>query len=248
MISRPRHAYSLNTKSNSTIRRHKTRNQFPRTSNSSSKVSAAKVSVVSAVKGKKGKWGNPQQALKDKGVIDIGYSRHMTGNTSYLSDFEELSGGYVAFRSNPKGGKITGKGKIKTGTGPTWLFNIDSLTRTMNYQPVHARNQTNSGIEDAPFDGKEHDFDVQKPKSKFILSPSSSAQLKEQDDKTKKEAQGKNAYQLPDDPDMPKLEDIIYSDDEDVVGAEADFNNLDFLFQRNPRGYIKLSKIQVGLK
>nr|GEZ89023.1 putative ribonuclease H-like domain-containing protein [Tanacetum cinerariifolium] len=34
---------------------------------------------------------------------------------SYLSDFEELNGGYVAFGGNPKGGKITGKGKIKTG-------------------------------------------------------------------------------------------------------------------------------------
>nr|GFB51297.1 putative ribonuclease H-like domain-containing protein [Tanacetum cinerariifolium] len=31
-------------------------------------------------------------------------------------------------------------------TGPTWLFDIDSLTRTMNYQPVHAGNQTNSGV------------------------------------------------------------------------------------------------------
>nr|GFB23963.1 hypothetical protein [Tanacetum cinerariifolium] len=41
--------------------------------------------------------GNPQQALKDKGVIDNGCSRHMTGNMSYLSDFEELNGGYVAF-------------------------------------------------------------------------------------------------------------------------------------------------------
>nr|GFA88835.1 hypothetical protein [Tanacetum cinerariifolium] len=59
--------------------------------------------------------GNPQQALKDKGVIDGGCSRHMTGNMSYLSDFEELNGGYVAFGGNPKGGKITGKGKIKTG-------------------------------------------------------------------------------------------------------------------------------------
>nr|GFC96992.1 hypothetical protein [Tanacetum cinerariifolium]GFD27433.1 hypothetical protein [Tanacetum cinerariifolium] len=28
---------------------------------------------------------------------------------SYLSDFEELNGGYVAFGGNPKGGKITGK-------------------------------------------------------------------------------------------------------------------------------------------
>nr|GFB66740.1 hypothetical protein [Tanacetum cinerariifolium] len=59
--------------------------------------------------------GNPQHALRDKGVIDSGCSRHMTGNMSYLSDFEELNGGYVTFGGNPKGGKITGKGKIKTG-------------------------------------------------------------------------------------------------------------------------------------
>nr|GFA14674.1 ribonuclease H-like domain-containing protein [Tanacetum cinerariifolium] len=60
--------------------------------------------------------GNPQQALKDKGILDSGCSRHMIGNISYLSDFEEINGGYVAFGGNPKGGKITGKGKIKTGT------------------------------------------------------------------------------------------------------------------------------------
>nr|GEZ13790.1 ribonuclease H-like domain-containing protein [Tanacetum cinerariifolium] len=59
--------------------------------------------------------GNPQLALQDKGVIDSGCSRYMTGNMSYLSDFEELNEGYVAFRGSPKGGKITGKGKIKTG-------------------------------------------------------------------------------------------------------------------------------------
>nr|GEV62002.1 hypothetical protein [Tanacetum cinerariifolium] len=35
-----------------------------------------------------------------------------------------------------------------------------------------------------------------------------------------------NAFQLLDDPDMPELEDITYSDDEDDVGAEANFNNL----------------------
>nr|GEU93919.1 ribonuclease H-like domain-containing protein [Tanacetum cinerariifolium] len=59
--------------------------------------------------------GNPHQALKDKGVIDSGFSRHMTGNISFLPDFEEIDGGYVTFRGNPKGGKISGKGKIKTG-------------------------------------------------------------------------------------------------------------------------------------
>nr|GEX64065.1 hypothetical protein [Tanacetum cinerariifolium] len=52
--------------------------------------------------------GNPQYALKDKGVIDSGCSRHMIGNMSYLSDFQELNGGYVSFGGNPKGGKILG--------------------------------------------------------------------------------------------------------------------------------------------
>nr|GEY08581.1 retrovirus-related Pol polyprotein from transposon TNT 1-94 [Tanacetum cinerariifolium] len=37
----------------------------------------------------------PQQALKDKGVIDSGCSRHMTRKMSYLSDFKELNGGYI---------------------------------------------------------------------------------------------------------------------------------------------------------
>ncbi|GJS82985.1 putative ribonuclease H-like domain-containing protein [Tanacetum coccineum] len=59
--------------------------------------------------------GNPQQDLKDKGVIDSGCSRHMTGNKSYLIDYEEINGGFVTFGGNSEGGKITGKGKIRTG-------------------------------------------------------------------------------------------------------------------------------------
>ncbi|GJX39822.1 ribonuclease H-like domain-containing protein [Tanacetum coccineum] len=58
---------------------------------------------------------NPQMDLQDKGVIDSGCSRHMTGNMSYLTDYEEIDGGYVAFGGNPKEGKITGKCTIKTG-------------------------------------------------------------------------------------------------------------------------------------
>nr|GEW08058.1 hypothetical protein [Tanacetum cinerariifolium] len=57
-------------------------------------------------KGRKHSWtrkGNPQQALTDKSIIDSGCSRHMTGNISYLSDFEEINEGYVAFGRNPKG-------------------------------------------------------------------------------------------------------------------------------------------------
>ncbi|GKC44250.1 putative ribonuclease H-like domain-containing protein [Tanacetum coccineum] len=42
-------------------------------------------------------------------------SRHMTWNMSYLTNYEEINGGYVAFGGNPKRGKIIGKGTIKTG-------------------------------------------------------------------------------------------------------------------------------------
>ncbi|GJY78251.1 retrovirus-related pol polyprotein from transposon TNT 1-94 [Tanacetum coccineum] len=59
--------------------------------------------------------GNPQMDLQDQGVIDSGCSRHMTRNMSYLTDYKEIDGGYVAFGGNPKGGKITRKGTIKTG-------------------------------------------------------------------------------------------------------------------------------------
>ncbi|GJY85800.1 ribonuclease H-like domain-containing protein [Tanacetum coccineum] len=59
--------------------------------------------------------GNPQQDLQEKRVIDSGCSRHMTRNMSYLTDFEEIDEGYVAFGCNPKGGKITGRGTIKPG-------------------------------------------------------------------------------------------------------------------------------------
>ncbi|GJS42394.1 retrovirus-related pol polyprotein from transposon TNT 1-94 [Tanacetum coccineum] len=58
--------------------------------------------------------GNPQMDLHDQGVIDSGCSRHMTRNMSYLIDYEEIDGGYVAFGGNLKGGKITRKGTIKT--------------------------------------------------------------------------------------------------------------------------------------
>nr|GFB54207.1 ribonuclease H-like domain-containing protein [Tanacetum cinerariifolium] len=81
---------------------------------SAARINAVKPSAVTVVHHNHTKKGNPWQALKDKGVIDNGCSRHTTGNISYLSDFKELNGGHVAFGGNPKGGKITGKGKIKT--------------------------------------------------------------------------------------------------------------------------------------
>nr|GEU74167.1 hypothetical protein [Tanacetum cinerariifolium] len=45
--------------------------------------------------------GHPQQALKNKGIIDNGCSRHMTGNKAYLANYQEIhNGGFVAFGSS----------------------------------------------------------------------------------------------------------------------------------------------------
>ncbi|GJX80759.1 putative ribonuclease H-like domain-containing protein [Tanacetum coccineum] len=56
--------------------------------------------------------GKPQH--DDKGFVDSGCSRHMTGNIVYLSYFKEFDGGYVAFGGGAYGGRITSKGTLKT--------------------------------------------------------------------------------------------------------------------------------------
>ncbi|GJV46945.1 ribonuclease H-like domain-containing protein [Tanacetum coccineum] len=53
--------------------------------------------------------GNPQQnEYKEKGVIDSGFSRHMTGNKCYLTEYEDYDGGFVSFGDGK--GRMTGKG------------------------------------------------------------------------------------------------------------------------------------------
>nr|GFB18276.1 hypothetical protein [Tanacetum cinerariifolium] len=80
--TRPILASHAVSKSKSPLKRHLPQHPSLHSSNSPPRVTDAKAFVVSA----------PQ------------------GNMSYLSNFEELNRGYVAFGGNPKGGKITGKG------------------------------------------------------------------------------------------------------------------------------------------
>ncbi|GJX01086.1 putative ribonuclease H-like domain-containing protein [Tanacetum coccineum] len=51
--------------------------------------------------------------LQNKGIVDSGCSRHMTGNKAYLAEYQDFNGGPVAFGGSK--GYITGKGKIKIG-------------------------------------------------------------------------------------------------------------------------------------
>nr|GEY75706.1 ribonuclease H-like domain-containing protein [Tanacetum cinerariifolium] len=103
-VKSPRPVKHVVNKAHSPIRKPINHKPATKNSNFNKKVTTVKVTK-----------GNLQQALKDKGVIDSSCSRHMTGNISFLSDFEEINEGYVAFGGNPKGGKISGIGKIKTG-------------------------------------------------------------------------------------------------------------------------------------
>ncbi|GJY85282.1 putative ribonuclease H-like domain-containing protein [Tanacetum coccineum] len=65
--------------------------------------------VLRAVRGNLDVRINPEQELKERGIFDSGCSRHMIGNKSYLTDFEDIDGGFVAFGGNSRGGKISGK-------------------------------------------------------------------------------------------------------------------------------------------
>ncbi|GJS62801.1 ribonuclease H-like domain-containing protein [Tanacetum coccineum] len=265
------------------------------------------------------KNGNPQQDLDEKGVIDSGCSRHMTGNMSYLTDFEEIDEGYVAFGGNPKGGKITSRGKFDgkadkgffvgysinskafrvfnsrtriveenlhvqfsentpniVGSGPNWLFDIDVLTKSMNYKPVVAGNQSNgnAGTKACDDAGKARMETI--PSKDYILLPlwpadplfSQSSKSspddgfkpsgddekkvteeprKEGGDSSKEDdfcefndqekddnvnstnnvnatstnevnaVSRKSSIKLPNDLNMPELEDIVYSDDDEQV-------------------------------
>nr|GEY30152.1 putative ribonuclease H-like domain-containing protein [Tanacetum cinerariifolium] len=66
----------------------------------------------------------------------------MIGNISYLSDFKEINGGYVAFGGNPKGGKITSKGKIRTGT-ECIVLSFDFKSPDENYVLLRVPRETN---------------------------------------------------------------------------------------------------------
>ncbi|GJT54701.1 ribonuclease H-like domain-containing protein [Tanacetum coccineum] len=111
-------------KAHSPVRRAFNQKSAAKTNNLNEKVKTARVNnvttvgpkaVVSAAVENGENVGNPQYTLQDQGIFDSGCSRHMTGNKSFLTNYQEVDGGFVAFAESPKGGKITGKGKIRTG-------------------------------------------------------------------------------------------------------------------------------------
>ncbi|GJW43044.1 hypothetical protein Tco_0071843 [Tanacetum coccineum] len=155
-----------------------------------------------------------------------------------------------------------------TGSGPNWLFDIDELTKSINYKPVVAGNQSN-GSADPPFSSiqrillmlelQNHQKKQKKKERRRKRSDAedqgnedSELQVQKTKSKSEKNANVNNTnkintvsptdntagieanvvdenivYGCADDPNMPNLEDIIYSDDDEDIGAEDDLNNLD---------------------
>nr|GEX75399.1 hypothetical protein [Tanacetum cinerariifolium] len=88
--------------------------------NLNNKINNAKVNSVNTAK-----RNRVTSVVGKQGINDV---KHMTGNISYLTDFKKHDGGYVAFGERAKGGKISGKGTIKTEGrymfGPTSMSSI----------------------------------------------------------------------------------------------------------------------------
>ncbi|GJS07475.1 ribonuclease H-like domain-containing protein [Tanacetum coccineum] len=112
-VKRPIHKNTTIKNSNFNQRVNSVKDKNVNTIRPKAVVNAARPKVVLNVV--KENQGNLQMDLQDQRVIDSGCSRYMTGNMSYLTNFEEIDGGYVAFGGNLKGGKTTGRGTIKTG-------------------------------------------------------------------------------------------------------------------------------------
>nr|GFC25976.1 retrovirus-related Pol polyprotein from transposon TNT 1-94 [Tanacetum cinerariifolium] len=141
------------------------------------------------------------------------------------------------------------------GSGSTWVFDIDTLTKSMNYKLVVVGNQSNGGAckarvetvidkkymllplwtqdplfsssyKDSPCDGckpsREEERKIPKIQRMKIMSLTANAAG------IKDNVVDKNiVYRCADDPNMPNWEEIVYSDNDEDVGVEADMSNLD---------------------
>ncbi|GJR42123.1 retrovirus-related pol polyprotein from transposon TNT 1-94 [Tanacetum coccineum] len=204
--------------------------------------------------------GNPQIDLQDQGVIDSGCSRHMTGNMSYLTDYEEIDRGYVAFGGNPKGGKITRKGVMFYFSIPydpfraklmrkadegflCWIpLNSSKAFRVqkqvINASQLERRQKPVKNIFCSIMDCNPPYSQDPKSSHDDGSKPSSDDEKKvDVDPRKDSESNDQENIKLPFDPNMHALEDYSIFDlsrDDKDDGAEADMNNLDATIQVSP--------------
>nr|GFD05098.1 hypothetical protein [Tanacetum cinerariifolium] len=145
------------------------------------------------------------------------------------------------------------------GSGLAWLFDIDSLSQTMNYHPVLAENQSNSnvGFQDTEKAGEEGTHT-------YVLFPVLSDGFRDLNEEfaecfnnssnevnaagSSVSAAGLNFTNStndfsaagPSNVAMPNLEDLSHNADD--VGAEADVNNMESIISVSPISTSRIHK------
>ncbi|GJT46371.1 hypothetical protein Tco_0955086 [Tanacetum coccineum] len=216
-------------KSHSSVKRTIYQRTTPKNSDFKEKVNTAKVNnvttagtkaVVSVVQGHEENVGNLQHALHDQGIFDSGCSRHMTGNKSYLIDYQDIDGGFVAFAGSPKG--VTAGNQTNDDAG------IETNVNAVQTGQDKASN---------------HEYILLPFLTSDSQGPNSSDDEFVDDAGKKNDVYPSVNNDLPTDPLMPDLEvstGIFRGayDDEDV-GAEADLNNLETTMNDETSGILK---------
>nr|GFD06606.1 hypothetical protein [Tanacetum cinerariifolium] len=136
------------------------------------------------------------------------------------------------------------------GSGPAWLFDIDSLCQTMNYHPVLAENQSNThaGFQDTEKAGEEGNqtyvlFPVLSDGSTYAQNNNKDAHTdgKEHDDDILKSV-SPDIHSTSIDAQTRIQGDKTENKDKDDVGAEADINNMESIILVSPIPTTKIHK------
>ncbi|GKF57896.1 hypothetical protein Tco_0171433, partial [Tanacetum coccineum] len=130
-------------------------------------------------------------------------------------------------------------------SGPNWLFDIDALTKSMNYKPVVVGNQSNGNVGTKACDdaGDDEKKVTKEPRKEGGDSSKESVCSDQEKEDNVNSTNNVNAASTNEDnavggkSSMPTLEDYIIfdlsSNDQDV-GAEADMKNLDAFIHVSP--------------
>nr|GEX35629.1 hypothetical protein [Tanacetum cinerariifolium] len=203
-VTRPRQAKSIVTKPHSPPRRHINRSLSPKASNFPPKVTAVKVSQVNAAKGVQGKWEwKPKCPILD----------HVSRNTSASITLKR-------FDFNDALGRSKSEPEFE-GRKPEYEFHV-SLSSSAQTKKHDARTKREAKGK-SPVESLTRYRNLSAEFEDFSANSINEVNAADSPVSTVGPTHGKSSYvdtsQLPDDPNMPELEDITYSDDEEDVGA-----------------------------
>nr|GFA65461.1 putative ribonuclease H-like domain-containing protein [Tanacetum cinerariifolium] len=129
------------------------------------------------------------------------------------------------------------------GGGPKWLFNIDALSKSMNYAPVAEGTNSNDFAENSLVDSSSQALDghnkdkhgpSQASKNDNQESPNVESSTKPVNTAGPINTATPTYADYLIDPRMPDLEDTVIFDDDRDEGAEADYNNLETVILVSP--------------